>query len=777
MRSPVLLISFLFTLHSSLLSQIEIHLWHQMRPEGKEILRRRIKVFEVLHPNIHVTELYKENEELRVGFQAAAAFTGGGPELVYGPADFVGSFDAMHILKPLETVFEKDFLSRFDPRSLTQYNGHVYQIGDEMGNHLALVWNKKLFAKEGLTRAPKNFTELITDGKKLTKDLDGDGVIDQYGLVWNYVEPFFFIPFYTSFGGWVMDEKSQPTLNNTAARDAFHFVKELRDVHKIMPAECDYEIADSKFSDARAAMIINGAWSWGKYIESPNIDFGLALIPLNDRTGILPAPMVASKGYFFNTYLDGDRLKACIGFVKFMTSAETQLIFAKALKTIPTRLDLQNHPDIISDPVIAVSIAQAAAGRAMPLVPEMRAIWDAMRPAYQSVLGGNLTAEEAAAYQQELAEKKILELNEGKKTTGDIEAPDRIAVTVIYGIGFVIVSLAVVLLIKNFFIPVFRNPQSQQTQNARFALMMAAPASIIMFGVVVYPFFYNFVISLSNMNMSTVNSWEVIGFAQYGKVFGIDSFIASLGRREHGSVGNAFTAMFQTEFYSVLLKTLVWTFVNVSLHVIIGVFLAILLNRNLPGKSIFRVLLILPWAVPSYITALTWRGLFNTDSGAINIILRNVFSLSPLPWLNEETLAFIAAIITNVWLGFPFMMVIALGGLQSIPGDLYEAADIDGASAWQQFRKVTVPLLKPVMIPAITLGVVWTFNNLNVIWLVSNGGQPADKTHILVSYVYRAAFNLYRYGYAAAFSFIIFLLLAVFSLLFMKRTSAIKSVY
>jgi len=211
--------------------------------------------------------------------------------------------------------------------------------------------------------------------------------------------------------------------------------------------------------------------------------------------------------------------------------------------------------------------------------------------------------------------------------------------------------------------------------------------------------------------------------------------------------------------------------------VVVGVFLAVLLNRRLPGKALFRVLLILPWAVPQYITALTWRGMFNTDSGAVNALLTGAFGISPLPWLTDETLAFAAVIITNIWLGFPFMMIIALGALQSIPRELYEAAEIDGASPWKQFWNVTVPLLKPVMIPAITLGIVWTFNNINIVWLVSNGGQPADSTHILVSYVYRAAFNLYRYGYAAAFSFIIFLLLAVWSIFFMRRTSATETVY
>ena len=139
--------------------------------------------------------------------------------------------------------------------------------------------------------------------------------------------------------------------------------------------------------------------------------------------------------------------------------------------------------------------------------------------------------------------------------------------------------------------------------------------------------------------------------------------------------------------------------------------------------------------------------------------------------------AFAACILTNIWLGFPFMMVIALGGLQSISQELYEAAKVDGANRWQQFKSITLPMLKPVMIPAIVLGTVWTFNNINIMWLVSNGGEPSNQTHILVSFVYKAAFNLYRYGYAAALSMIIFLILLSSVLYFLRRTRATEGVY
>ncbi len=195
----------------------------------------------------------------------------------------------------------------------------------------------------------------------------------------------------------------------------------------------------------------------------------------------------------------------------------------------------------------------------------------------------------------------------------------------------------------------------------------------------------------------------------------------------------------------------------------IGVFLAVVLHQKfIRGKSAWRVLLILPWALPQYICALTWRGMFNYEYGAVNLLITKYLHMSPVQWLTSPFEAFLAVIITNIWLGFPFMMVIALGGLQSIPEELYEAAEVDGASKWFQFWNITAPLLRPVMIPAITLGVIWTFNNINVVWLVSNMGEPADSTHILVSYVYKAAFNMYRFGWAAALSVVIFAILLPF---------------
>lgn len=299
--------------------------------------------------------------------------------------------------------------------------------------------------------------------------------------------------------------------------------------------------------------------------------------------------------------------------------------------------------------------------------------------------------------------------------------------------------------------------QSQTLRHRLFLFFLVAPAFIILFGVVVYPFFYNIVLSLSNMNLRHIRDWQIIGFGQYIKVF---------------------TEPSQPDFYGVFLKTVIWTVVNLFFHVVLGVTLALVLNqKEIRGKAIFRAILVLPWAVPQLIVALTWRGMFNYEYGSLNLMLTQWFNIPGVQWLRHPLEAFIAVIITNVWLGFPFMMVIALGALQSIPHDLYEAADIDGASWLHKLRHITIPLIQPVMVPAITLGTIWTFNNLNIVWLVSNAGEPSDQTHLLVSFVYKAAFNFYRYGYGAALSMVIFFILLAFSLTFMRKSKATQNVY
>ncbi|MCC6620483.1 MAG: sugar ABC transporter permease [Deltaproteobacteria bacterium] len=231
-------------------------------------------------------------------------------------------------------------------------------------------------------------------------------------------------------------------------------------------------------------------------------------------------------------------------------------------------------------------------------------------------------------------------------------------------------------------------------------------------------------------------------------------------------------------FYWTTGFTIMWTISNVVLHVTIGVALALVLNReSLKFKGLYRVLLVVPWAVPNYITALIWRSMFNPQFGAVNGFL-DVLGLERVDWLGAGSSFwsnYIAALTTNTWLGFPFMMVVTLGALQSIPKDLYEAADIDGASRFQKFKRVTLPLLKPALVPAIILGVIWTFNMFNVIYLVS-GGAPDNETNILVTEAYRA-FRLDRFELAAAYSLLIFVMLLLYGWMQNRVTRATEGAF
>ncbi|MBF2053051.1 MAG: sugar ABC transporter permease [Candidatus Sericytochromatia bacterium] len=223
--------------------------------------------------------------------------------------------------------------------------------------------------------------------------------------------------------------------------------------------------------------------------------------------------------------------------------------------------------------------------------------------------------------------------------------------------------------------------------------------------------------------------------------------------------------VFQSQdFWKVFGQTLIWTFANVFFHFVLGLGLALILNQHLKLKGWWRALLLIPWAVPSYITAFSWRWLFNGDYGLFNHILVGL-GLDRISWLSDSFWAMFAVITTNIWLGVPFMMITLLGGLQGIPEELYEAAQIDGASKWNQFWNVTLPMLKPVAMVTVLLGIVWTFNMFNIIYLVT---QDNPHTDILATFAFKAFFVRGEYGLACAYAVVILICLSLFSLLYLN---------
>lgn len=382
-------------------------IWHQMRPDEQRVLQRQLARYISEHPGVEAVELFKETETLRSAY-VVAAIAGQGPDLVYGPSDPVGIYEATRSIRALEDVFPESFLAEFDSSSLLWYKGHLYQIADKIGNHLALVYNKKY-----VQRPPETDIELIELSKRIQDEYGHTaGRPNVYGLTWNYIEPFFFIPFYTGFGGWVLKgDGVTPALDNPSMIKALNFIKRLRDDERIVPNEADYEIADALFKDGKAAMLINGDWSWAGYAQK-GIDIGIAPLPRMSETGLWCAPMTSPKGYSLNVNVSPEKLPLVQDLLRFLLSEESQLETVKELNTAPTRKSLYQSPAVLSNENLRNSLLQIKRGKPMPVVSEMRAVWDAMRPGYQAVMGGAKSPEVAAKEMQALALRKIREMNE-----------------------------------------------------------------------------------------------------------------------------------------------------------------------------------------------------------------------------------------------------------------------------------------------------------------------------------------------------------------------------
>ncbi len=289
----------------------------------------------------------------------------------------------------------------------------------------------------------------------------------------------------------------------------------------------------------------------------------------------------------------------------------------------------------------------------------------------------------------------------------------------------------------------------------RYAYSYTLPSLAAMLLLVFFPFLYGAVLSFTNANIYNTNK------SVFDLWIGLDNYVEIL-RDVHVAHSTAEGLVWNYQnFYWTLGFNILWTITNVAIGVTLGLLLALALNtKGLAFRAGYRVLLILPWAVPTYITALVWRGMFHKQFGVINQIFQ-MFGLEPVAWFDRPFTSYLAVLTTNGWLSFSFMMVVSLGALQSIPADLYEAARVDGATRWQQFKAITLPSLRPALVPAIILSVIWTFNQFIVIFLVS-AGEPGHATEILMTQAYRIAFEQYRYGYAAAYSVVIFLILLAY---------------
>ncbi|WP_298816238.1 sugar ABC transporter permease [uncultured Roseibium sp.] len=219
------------------------------------------------------------------------------------------------------------------------------------------------------------------------------------------------------------------------------------------------------------------------------------------------------------------------------------------------------------------------------------------------------------------------------------------------------------------------------------------------------------------------------------------------------------------KFWLALKNTFWWTLGSIFFQFFLGLGLALLLNTHFYGKRLVQALVFLPWAVPTFLSALTWAWLFNPTIGPLPHWLAALGILSePYNILGDPDLAMWGPITANVWFGIPFFAITLLAALQSIPGELYEAAEIDGATAWQSFTKITLPFLAPMIAITVMLRTIWIANFADLIFVMTGGG-PANSTQILSTYIFTTAFRKLDFGYASAIAVALLVLLLIYAVI------------
>jgi arabinogalactan oligomer/maltooligosaccharide transport system permease protein len=682
---------------------VELRLWHAYRGDEKAALEAIVAEWDEAQPDVTVDVLAIPPDGFVTKFEAAAP-RGNGPDLLIAAHERVGGWVGAGLIAPLGAGAEGLHLAAVAALGL---DGEQYGLPLAVKT-LALFWNRALIAEPPAT----------TGALRALRGQLPEGV---YPLAYQAAEPYFHAAWMHGFGGGAMNAAGEVALDQPGNAAAFGFARALIE-EGTAPDEATGVLVTQLFRDGRAATVINGPWFLGELGEG--VDFGVAPLPVIDEVGARARPYLTVEALMLSAHAAAPEPARALA--AHLVAPGPALRRAVGGRQAVATLAALDAPEVREDPVLAAFAAQLDAALPMPNSPEMARTWEPMARGLRRALRGAQDPEAAARSAQ--TEYEIV------SRPGPPPADPRpwlAAAALLAVVGLVAFA---------------RRAWAARAEVRAHALAYAwvAPAALGMAALVVAPFAVGAAVSLFD---HTQGRFTFVGLANF-----LDILLA-----------RDWPITSPLSFYLTLGVTVLWTACNVALHVTIGVALALLLRDPwLRLRGLYRVILIIPWAIPNYITALIWKGMFQKQFGAVNAIL-GLFGVEPISWFSRFSTAFAANLTTNTWLGFPFMMVVTLGALQAIPRDLEQAAEVDGATGWQRFRHVTLPLLTPALLPAVVLGSVWTFNMFNIIYLVS-GGEPDGASEILISEAYRWAFTRgHRYGYAAAYAVLVFGVLLVWS--------------
>jgi arabinogalactan oligomer/maltooligosaccharide transport system permease protein len=694
-------------------------LWHSYRGDEERVLVSLAKTYEKEH-GVHV-ELLALPFDAYSAKLAAAVPHAHGPDLFIDAHERLGIYRQQHVVAEVGDALPDADVAAYDATAVRALTLDGARWGVPLASKcVALYVNDDYFVlhfdrgAEGVrdVRRPVASTDDIFE-------LRGQLPDGSYPLVYEAENPYYHVAILSGFGGRLLEDDGRYGFVGPAAEKSILFVKDLT-ARRMIPAEPSGALVKQLFASGRAATAIDGPWLAADLGQ--RVRFHVEPLPSVGETGLPMKPPLTVEAVMLSP--QGAAKPEARALARWLGGAESAVLRATEAHQVVATEAAWKDPAVAKDALLAAFHEAAALAEPMPTSTRMRAAWVPAQEAMRRVLRGE-PAPEA--------------LREGERRFEDAlrpPPPPPSPMPLVVVMGFLALAGAF------FAVRRARQPGLRaELRASRTAYKYVAHAAVVVVVLVVLPLIAGALTSL------------FAGTSSDPRYVGLGNYVAILTARGGPLLGHE-------SFYLTLLVTILWTVTNVVLHLGIGVVLGVVLSRPMMRlKAMYRVLLVLPWAVPSYVTALAWKGMFHRQFGAVNAVLE-ALGAEPVSWFSHFATAFSANVATNVWLGFPFMMVVTLGALTAIPKEVLEAAEVDGATRWQRFWGVTMPLLKPTMLPAVVLGAIWTFNMFNVVFLVS-GGEPDGGTDILVSDAYRWAFTRdAQYGYAAAYGVLIFLILA-----------------
>lgn len=601
---------------------------------------------------------------------------------------------------------------------------------------LMVFYNRRMFRATGTTLPAPDWTwdDYLQSAKKLTKDMDGDGSPDRFGAAFtNYY--FYWIPWVWTGGGDVVSPDGNIAsgfLNSPQTESALQFLIDLRVKYHVAPdvgtwAQSEKTGANYQlFANGKIGMIVDGHWRLPKflqYIESGTLDIGVA--PLPRHRGHAKVNVMYESGWCVPASARHQREAVLLA--AFMAGETACRIRATKRLEIPSVITVANDV-VAADP----SGMEEAFVKEIPycrqpwgsLIERFSEIEWTLQDAVDEVMVNGQPLHEtmtkyAARIDNQLANIRTHETGQFRP----IKEHSEIGSFLVGVVAFVLAGCTIL----------YASTARRKRRTTRTAMTFLAPSLFHLIVFIFTPIVFAAYLS--------VHRWDIVVADQ--PFVGLDNFREMLT---------------DSTFWNALKNTFVYT-LNVPLAMVLSLAIALMMHKRLTWIGFLRTIYFLPSVTSLVAVGLVWMWIYHPSFGIANFLL-GLVGIPPLQWLNSTQTAMLSVIIFSIWLGVGYQMVIFLAGLQGIPEEFYEAARIDGASNWQLFRRITLPLLKPTTFFILVTSLISSFQVFTSIYIMTAGG-PVQSTDVIVYHIYQAAWEQLRMGYASAMSWVLFVIVMV----------------